>query len=124
IGSMLNLSRSQWAQPLAIAGLGVMLSMLPVQAQERPDYRDFTLGSSVTRVLAQVRGTSSDVTIVHQRPALMQDLRWRTPYVPGDAKEPRKYPVQQIVFSFSNVQLFRIMIDYDRAQTDGMTDAD
>ena len=111
-------------QPLVIAGLGVMLSMLPVQAQERLDYRDFTLGSSLTRVLAQVGATASDVTLVHQRPALLQDLRWRTPFPPGDVNERAKDPVEQIVFSFSNDQLFRIAIDYDRRKTDGMTDAD
>jgi hypothetical protein len=121
---MLNISRERWAQPLAIAGVGVVLSMLPVQAQERTDYRDFALGSSLTRVLAQVGAAASDVTLIHQRPALMQDLRWRTPYVPGDATQQRKDPVQQMVFSFSNDQLFRIAIDYDRALTDGMTDAD
>jgi hypothetical protein len=107
----------------AIAGAGVMLSTLSVQAQERPDYRDFTLGSPLARVLAQVHATSSDVTLVHQRPALIQDLRWRTPYVPGAVASQRD-PVQQLVFSFCDDQLFRITIDYDRAQTDGMTDAD
>ena len=111
-------------QPLAIAGLGVTLFMLSVQAQERPDYRDFTLGSSLTRVLAQVAGTASDVTVVHQRPALIQELRWRTPFLPRDVNERAKDPVEQIVFSFSNDQLFRIAIDYDRSRTDGMTDAD
>lgn len=109
-------------QPLAIAGLGVTLSVLPIQAQERPDYRDFTLGSSLARVLVQVAAKASDVTLVHQRPALIQELRWRRPYLPGEASE--QDPVEQMVFSFSNDQLFRIAIDYDRSKTDGMTDAD
>jgi hypothetical protein len=110
--------------PLAIAGIGAMLSMLPVQAQERPDYRDFTLGSSLTRVLGQVGATASDVTLVHQRPALMQDVRWHPAYSLRDANASPKDPVQQIVFSFSNDQLFRIAIDYDRTLTGGMTDGD
>jgi hypothetical protein len=33
-------------------------------------------------------------------------------------------PVQQIVFTFYNDRLFRLVIDYDRSRTDGMTDAD
>jgi hypothetical protein len=109
---------------LAIAGAGVVLSILPVQAQERPDYRDFTLGSSVARLVGQVGAAPADITLVHQRPALMQDLRWRAPYPRGDATAPKADPVQQIVFSFSNDQLFRMMVDYDRNLTDGMTDAD
>ena len=32
--------------------------------------------------------------------------------------------MQQIVFSFHNDQLFRLVIDYDRNRTEGMTDAD
>jgi len=112
------------AHPISIAALGVMLSMLPIHAQERPDYRDFTLGSHLAHVLEQLHVTASAVTLVHQRPALIQDLRWLTPYFPMGLKEPRKDPVQQIVFGFCDDQLFRIAIEYDGNQTEGMTDAD
>ncbi len=112
------------AHPISIAAVGVMLSMLPVHAQERPDYRDFVLGSHLAHVLEQLHVTASAVTLVHQRPALIQDLRWRAPYFPLGVKQPRKDPVQQIVFSFCDDQLFRIAIEYDRNQTAGMTDAD
>jgi hypothetical protein len=37
---------------------------------------------------------------------------------------PSPDPVQQIVFSFYNDQLFRLVIDYDHNRTEGMTDAD
>jgi hypothetical protein len=109
---------------LCIACLGVMLSTLPIHGQARPDYRDFTLGSPLARILEQVQVTAADVTLVHQRPALIQDLRWRTPYFPVRANQPRTDPVQQIMFSFVDGQLFRITIEYDRNQTEGMTDAD
>jgi hypothetical protein len=109
--------------PAALTAAAVMVSMLPVLAEELPAYRDFTLGSPLARVLEQVRATSADVTLVHQRPSVIQDLRWRTPYVPGGVT-PQRDPVQQIVFSFYDDQLFRMTIEYDRAQTDGMTDAD
>src|SRR6266550_1173869 len=112
---------------ISVAALGVTLSMLPMHAEERPDYRDFTLGSHLASLLEQLHVTASAVTVVHQRPALIQDLRWRTPYVATSVKEPRKDPrdpVEQIVFSFCDDQLFRIAIGYDRNQTEGMTDAD
>jgi hypothetical protein len=112
------------AKSVLIAAALIMLPMLPADAQERPAYRDFTLGSPLARVLDQVHATTSDVTLVHQRPALIQDLRWRPPYVPLGGAAPPKDAVQQMVFSFCNDQLFRITIEYDRTQTDGMTDAD
>jgi hypothetical protein len=33
-------------------------------------------------------------------------------------------PVERIVFSFCNDQLFRVAIDYGHDRTEGMTDAD
>jgi hypothetical protein len=112
------------AHPISIAAVGVILSMVPLHAQERPDYRDFALGSHLAHVLEQLHVTASAVALVHQRPALIQDLRWWTPYFPMGLKEPRKDPVRQIVFSFCDDQLFRIAIEYNRNQTEGMTDGD
>jgi hypothetical protein len=40
------------------------------------------------------------------------------------SSEPQTDPVKQIVFSFYNDQLFRLVINYDRQRTDGMTDGD
>ena len=37
---------------------------------------------------------------------------------------PQNDPVQQIVFSFYNDQLFKLVVNYDRQRTDGLTDAD
>jgi len=108
---------------LLVIGAAVMISTHPAHAEERPAYRDFTLGSPVATVLGQLHATSSDVTVVHQRPALIQDLRWRPAYLPGSSATPGD-AVQLIVFSFCDDQLFQIAIDYDRTQTDGMTDAD
>jgi hypothetical protein len=101
-----------------------MVSTVHIDAQSRADYRDFTLGSPLTRIVEQLALAAPDVTLVHQRPALLQDLQWRTPYAPGHTIDPPKDAVQQIVFSFYENQLFRIAIEYDRNQTDGMTDAD
>jgi hypothetical protein len=109
---------------LSIAGLGVFLIMLPLHAQDRPEYRDFRLGSPLAHVLGQVHLATSDVSLVHERPALLQDLRWTTPYFIGETIEPQKDPVQQIVFSFFDDQLFRLSINYERNRTEGMTDAD
>jgi hypothetical protein len=106
-----------------VAGLVVVFGSR-VSGQTPPHYREFTLGSTLSTVSAQVKTSAADVRPIHQRPALIQDLSWRAPYFVADSNEPRKDPVQQIVFSFYNDQLFRMAIDYDRQRTEGLTDAD
>jgi hypothetical protein len=75
-------------------------------------------------VLSQVHLTASDVVRIHARPALIQDVRWTTSFFIGDTIEPQNDPVEHIVFSFVDDQLFRLAIDYERTRTEGMTDAD
>jgi len=108
-----------------LAGLTLSVSSAPLIAQEgRPHYRSFVLGSDLASVSAKVSVPASEATVVHLRPALMQDLRWRLPYFMADSNRARADSVEQIVFSFYNDQLFRIAIDYDRQRTAGMTTAD
>ena len=68
--------------------------------------------------------TASSVTVIHERPALIQDLQWTTPYFVNDSIEPQQDSVRQIVFSFIEGQLFRLTITYERSRTEGMTDVD
>jgi len=95
----------------------------PAAAQEEGRYRDFQLGASVAAVSTLTETRSADVTVVHERPAVMQELRW-TPSSFGTAGRSRGKGLQQIVFSFYDNQLYRLMIDYERSQTKGMTDRD
>jgi hypothetical protein len=111
-------------RPWACVALGVLLLLLPLHAQGGPEYREFKLGSSLGLVLSQVHLTASDVVRIHARPALIQDVRWTTSFFIGDTIEPQKDPVEHIVFSFVDDQLFRLAIDYERTRTEGMTDAD
>lgn len=110
-----------WCATLALA---TVLSTHALQGQHQGQYRDFTLGSTVSSIASQVQLGVSDAKATHERPALLQQLQWRTPYFTAGSSEPQRDPVQQIVFSFYNDQLFRMVIDYDRQRTDGMTDAD
>jgi hypothetical protein len=109
---------------VGMSALALVLTAHAVQAQDKAQYRDFRLGSSLAAVSAQVNGSASDARMVHERPAVIQDLQWRTPYFAAGSNEPQRDPVQQILFSFYNDQLFRMAVDYDRQRTDGMTDAD
>ena len=111
--------------PVLVAGLALVLSSAALQGQDaRPRYRSFILGSNLSSVAAQVILPASDATAVHLRPALIQTLTWRQPYFAAGSNAPQTDPVGQIVFSFYNDQLFRLVIDYDRQRTEGMTDAD
>ena len=107
-----------------LLGLALILSTASLHSQDRPHYRDFVLGSGLSAVSAQVKAAASDATVVHKRPALIQQLQWRQPYFIAGSNETQTDPVEQIAFSFYNDQLFRLVIEYDRQRTRGMTDAD
>ena len=109
---------------LAMVAIGLVLSLHPLQGQTRSRYRDFQLGSDLPSVSALVKVSASEAKTIHQRPAVIQELEWRVPYFVSGSAVPQNDPVQQIVFSFYNDQLFRMVIDYDRQRTDGMTDRD
>ena len=49
---------------------------------------------------------------------------WRPPYVMGASTISQSDPVQHIVFTFYEDQLFRLVINYDPERTDGLTDDD
>ena len=106
----------------------VLLSSLwlfPVvlDAQELDRYRDARLGSSLVAVATANGLTPADAKSVHQRPAIIQDLEWRSPRFLS-ASVATDDPVSQVVFTFYNDQLFRIVVGYDRQRTEGLTDAD
>jgi hypothetical protein len=99
------------------------LSSPLLDAQEVGRYRDVHLGSSVRTVAGAHGLTAEDATVIHQRPAIIQNMEWRPPRFLADAVETSD-PVREIVFSFYNDQLFRIVVSYDRKRTEGLTDAD
>ena len=104
--------------------LGVALSAQTLQAQDRSRYRDFQLGSDLRSVAALAKVPASEAKTIHQRPAVIQELEWRPPYFVGGSTAVQKEPVQRILFSFYDDQLFRLVINYDRQRTDGMTASD
>ena len=65
----------------------------------------------------------SDARVIHQRPALIQELDWRPQYQSPSTRIAMD-PVLEVALTFYNDQLFRITITYDQSRTDGMTNAD
>ena len=65
-------------------------------------------------VAKQAAVVPSEVRVIHQRPALIQELEWRPQ---GSlSSSPPADPVSEVLFSFYNGELFRIVINYDSAQ--------
>src|SRR6266536_1788064 len=88
-----------------------------LRAQDLSKYRHFTLGMSLTKLLER-----TDEKMSHSRPALIQELTWWPPNVPGASL--RSEGVEQILFSFYNGELYKISVTYDRPSTEGLTEAD
>jgi hypothetical protein len=84
-------------------------------------YRNFQFGTSLAAVAKQADVDLSEVKVVHSRPALMQELEWR-PLNPGASSQNEA--AKKVVFSFYGGELFRVDVDYDRYETEGMTAAD
>jgi hypothetical protein len=101
----------------------VMLLSAPLlRAQDLSKYRQFILGTSLTRVLERTQQRMADVKVIYGRPALIQELNWWPPNLSGRAFQSD--PVEQILFSFYNGELYKISVTYDQASTEGLTAED
>ena len=107
----------------AVLVFGAVLSNGLVNAQDFSRYRFFQLGRSVSSVAQAANMGSSDARVIHQRPALIQELDWRPQYQSPSTRIAMD-PVLEVALTFYNDQLFRITITYDQSRTDGMTNAD
>ena len=93
-----------------------------VDAQDLSRYRDFQLGMNLLAVAKQADVEPSEARVIHQRPALIQELQWR---LRGSlSSSPQADPVSEVLFSFYNGELFRMVVNYDRHRTEGLTDED
>ncbi len=81
-------------------------------------YRSFQLGTDLPTVALQAGASLSQVKVIQSRPALIQELQLRLqPLSPTSQAES----VDDIVFSFYNGVLYRIAVNYDRHETEGLT---
>jgi hypothetical protein len=113
-----------YARIVAMCAIGIVGSTHGLEGQDLSHYRDFALGSPVASVSTLADGGSSAVKTIHQRPALLQDLEWRPSRWTTASTAASTDPVEQILFSFYDDQLFRVVVDYGHQRTEGMTRAD
>jgi hypothetical protein len=106
----------------AIAAVTVVLGGAPLAAQAPFQYRQYALESSVAAVIAVDPARNNDRRTLHERPASIQEVVWRAPYMGLGAGLAD--PVQDVVFSFYNDQLYQLHVTYERGRMAGLTDDD
>jgi hypothetical protein len=94
-----------------------------LDAGDLSSYRGLPLGMSLTAAAKEAGTTPAEAMIVHQRPALIQEMEWR-PRPPVLADPVKADPVRGGLLCFFNGELFRIVVTYDRYQVAGMTAED
>ena len=108
-------------RPLVIA-VSLILSGQMASAQDMSHYRVYALESSVDAVVTASGARSEHAKTLHERPATIQELRWRAPYV--SSMDTRVDPVHDIAFMFYNDALYQVVVNYDRDRTEGLTNKD
>ena len=112
------------ARTLAIVACGIVSLTRGVDGQSPSQYRNFALGSDLAAVSALAGVDPAAAKTIHQRPAVLQELEWRpSRWIPA-TNASSVDPVDQVLFSFYNDQLFRVVVDYGHERTEGMTTAD
>ena len=107
----------------SILCLVVLLLWAPLlRAQDLSKYRHFTMGMSLTTVLKHTDQRMTDVKVIHGRPAMIQELDWWPPNLPGSSFQSDT--VKQILFSFYNGELYKISVTYGPPSTQGLTEED
>jgi hypothetical protein len=91
-------------------------------AQDLSRYRAYRLESTVAAVVAISGARDSDVKSVHERPAQIQELEWHSAFVLRGTEGAD--PIQDIIFRFYNGALYQILVTYDRARMEGLTNED
>lgn len=84
-------------RPLVLA-VTLLVSGQTASGQDLARYRVYALESSLASVVAASGARSADATTLHERPATIQELQWRAPYVSSTATLAA--PVRAIAFTF------------------------
>jgi hypothetical protein len=97
----------------------IVLSASSIHAQDLSSYRDFQFGMNLSSVAKQAGMKLTEAKTLHQRPAMIQELWWQRSF--GESSPPGD-PVREVVFSFYNGDLFRMVVTYGGYGTEGLTD--
>jgi hypothetical protein len=104
-----------------LAALLIGIASTVALAADLSKYRDFRLGADLPAIAKQVSSSPAEAKVLSSRPALIQQLEWTPQYSEPSAKPE---PVKNVAFTFYNGELSRIVVEYDRYSTEGMTTRD
>jgi len=107
---------------LFVVAVVLVLSPQLVSAQDLSRYRGYALNSTLDTVIAATGARATDTKVLHERPSLIQELEWRTPY--SSSTTALADPVRLIIFSFCDNALYQVLVSYDSSRTDGLTNGD
>jgi hypothetical protein len=93
-------------------------ALLLFLAADLSTYRQFHFGMDLPSAAKASDLTAADSKLVSSRPALIQTLDWQ----PKRAALPNS--VDDVVLTFYNNRLFRMVVNYQRLRTEGMTTED
>ncbi len=103
--------------PILCAVLGGLLG-----AEDFSNYRGLQFGMNLAAAAKQAGMKPSEARVVHQRPAVIQELQWLPRNSSGSPFQAD--PVKEGLLCFYNGELFRIVVTYDRYKVEGMTASD
>jgi hypothetical protein len=97
----------------------LLLTAPMLRAQDLSKYRNFSLGTNLAAVLKHTNQRSVDVKASHDGSLLFQELTWRP--ANGMGVVSRSESVDELVFSFYKGELYKMVVTYERASTEGLT---
>jgi hypothetical protein len=104
----------------------LVMILLPaplIYGQDLSKYRNFSLGMSLARVSKQIGTNSNGPSLIHERPAVIQELT-SVSLSSSLRSSDQSDPAPQMIFGFYNGDLYRIEVSYDQRATDGLTAED
>src|SRR6266568_526477 len=87
-------------RPQRLLGLGLAVDPVSAPLIDTPDlsrYREFQFGMNLLAIAKQADRQPSEARVIHQRPAVIQELEWRPPRSVGTS--PQADPVKEVLFS-------------------------
>ena len=97
----------------------LLLAAPSIRAQDFSKYRNFSLGTNLVTVVKHTDQRLLDVKATHDGSLLFQELTWHP--ANGMGVSYRSESVDEIVFSFYKGELYKMVVSYERASTEGLT---
>ena len=100
----------------------ILLSAPLIHGQDLSRYRNFSFGMSLAELSKQIDSQPLQTKLVQKRPAVIQEVTWWPRESSGSSLQAE--PVWQVLFTFYNGELYRILVTYDRHATQGLRTED